>query len=292
MSRRSNGARYWVFTINNYTESDVQWVKDTAIQALRMVASKEVGEGKTRHIQGEIGFRGAKRLSALKKLHARAHWETMRSQDFGYPIKDDSEVIVNVDNRRQGKRTDLDSFQEACREHAAGDITYNKMFDEHFGIFMKYRAGAAAAIEHYRERGRPNPSRYELIDFKGHMDFGAPEELKSIVLEGPTGYGKTQFALAHFDHPLLVSHMDDLARYNQDHDGIVFDDMDFKHLPRSTQIYLVDVDQPRSIHIRYKTAYIPAGVKKVFTCNEYPFESDPAIDRRVVRKYCQNKLFC
>jgi len=109
-----------------------------------------------------------------------------------------------------------------------------------------------------------------------------PQEPCSIVLLGPSGCGKTSWAKLHAPKPsLFVSHADDLKRLRRDHQSIIFDDMDFKHWPRTAQIHIVDQENPRSINIRYGTAQIPAGITKIFTCNEEPFIDDPAIKRRV-----------
>lgn len=105
---------------------------------------------------------------------------------------------------------------------------------------------------------------------------------KPIVLVGPSGCGKTSWALRVSPKPaLLCSHMDDLKRLSPEHCSIIFDDMDFKHLPRPTQIYLCDADVDRSIHCRHSTAMIPKGITKIFTANEYPFIDDEAISRRI-----------
>jgi len=110
----------------------------------------------------------------------------------------------------------------------------------------------------------------------------------SEVVVGDSGIGKTQYALSHFETPLLVSHMDDLRDFKADeHDGIVFDDMNFHHCPRTAQIHLTDKDQTRSIHCRYATASIPKNTRKIFTCNEngFPFIEDEAIRRRINISY-------
>jgi hypothetical protein len=61
--------------------------------------------------------------------------------------------------------------------------------------------------------------------------------------------------------------------------------MDFKHLPRTSQIHLVDVDNDRSIHCRYRTAFVPARTKKIFTTNESSGLivelADAAVKRRI-----------
>jgi len=91
---------------------------------------------------------------------------------------------------------------------------------------------------------------------------------KNWLVFGKAGTGKTQWALAHFKNPLLVSHTDDLKEFDtDDHDGIVFDDMSFKHLPSDGIIHLLDKEIDRSIHARFFNAEIPAGVPKIFCHN-------------------------
>lgn len=104
----------------------------------------------------------------------------------------------------------------------------------------------------------------------------------SLILIGPPGCGKTNWAKIHAKKPcLFVSHLDRLKDFKVGfHQSIIFDDLDFKHLPRTSQIHLVDRENPRDIHIRYRVAHIPASTQKIFTCNEEPFIRDDAIKRR------------
>lgn len=106
---------------------------------------------------------------------------------------------------------------------------------------------------------------------------------RATILYGPTGTGKTVWAREHSPRPaLFVSQLDDLRGFRRGyHQSIIFDDMDFKHIPRTSQIHLLDFDNERSIHLRYKNVRIPAGIHKIFTCNELPFIEDPAIRRRM-----------
>ncbi len=114
------------------------------------------------------------------------------------------------------------------------------------------------------------------------------QNIQSTILVGEAGIGKTQYALwsKHFKNPLLVSHLDRLKDFDENvHDGIVFDDMNFQHLPRTSQIHLLDWDVERDVHIRYGIACIPAHTRKIFTCNEgkknFPFlRKNAAIERR------------
>lgn len=106
----------------------------------------------------------------------------------------------------------------------------------------------------------------------------------SFIIKGPSGCGKTSWAKLHMPKPaLFVSHIDQLKSFRSGfHKSIIFDDVDFNHWPRHSQIHLCDFDNPRSIHCRYATANIPSGIFKCFTCNELPVNlSDQAIRRRV-----------
>jgi len=107
---------------------------------------------------------------------------------------------------------------------------------------------------------------------------------KALILIGDSGIGKTTAAKQIIPKPtLFVSHIDDLKHFKSEiHKSILFDDVCFNHYPVQSQIHLVDFDNPRSIHVRYGVAKIPAGIAKIFTCNEDPLNLlHPAISRRV-----------
>jgi len=107
---------------------------------------------------------------------------------------------------------------------------------------------------------------------------------KTLVLKGPSGCGKTTWAKTNIPKPaLFVSHVDELKSFRPGyHVSIIFDDVDFSHWPRTSQISVVDRENPRSVHCRHSVARIPAGINKVFTCNEVPLSvQDEAIRRRI-----------
>jgi hypothetical protein len=114
---------------------------------------------------------------------------------------------------------------------------------------------------------------------------------RAAFVWGPSNTGKTQWALGQFTNPLLVRHMDSLKDLTPENDGIVFDDMSFKHLPRSTIIFLLDWDEESHIHIRHTTARIPKHTRKVFTSNLTwedtfgDYSNDVAITRRFTERH-------
>lgn len=91
----------------------------------------------------------------------------------------------------------------------------------------------------------------------------------AFVFTGASGTGKTSYALAHFTTPYLVSHIDQLRDFNPlEHDGIVFDDMNFDHWPCQSCIHILDMEQDRFIHCRHSTGFIPRGMPRIFTSNK------------------------
>lgn len=270
-------SRAWGFVINNYTEADVALMLGWGEIAKEIVASKEIAETGTPHIQGWIKFEAPKRFSKLKKMHSRANWYKAKSKNAGiYCCKEGSDLIVCKKSMgAQGERADMDSIREQILE----GVPEKQLWDEHFGSMVRYHKGINESKKWLcpkRKRGK-----FELCEF----EWKNLELKKSTIIWGETGIGKTQFGLAHFENPLWVRHMDMLKDLTPDHDGIVFDDMAFNHLPRSTQIFLTDMDDDAHIHIRYTVAIIPSGMRRIFTCNNINGEifdlNDPAIKRRL-----------
>jgi len=109
---------------------------------------------------------------------------------------------------------------------------------------------------------------------------------KSLVLVGPPGCGKTSWAKQHCPKPaLFVRHLDSLIHLTKEHKCIIFDDLEFHHLPVATQKFLTDCTDLGEIHIRYRIGKIPPRMPRIFTANEYPFTNSgvhaAAIARRI-----------
>lgn len=142
------------------------------------------------------------------------------------------------------------------------------------------------------------PVTYPLCDYVvDPLEF----EGKAILVHGPTDIGKTKFCRAHFENPLVISHIDQLKKYEAGvHDGLIFDDMSFTHWPPEAVIHLLDMEEEREIHCRYANAVMPAGVPRVFTHNypnpfynldtTMPAQRD-AIERRLKRYGFEEKMY-
>ena len=106
-----------------------------------------------------------------------------------------------------------------------------------------------------------------------------------LFISGPSGCGKTQWATHQFDNPLFCRQIDQLKDFKQGfHDGIVFDDMSFAHIPLESCIHLLDWDMDSAIHCRHTNAFIPRHTRKIFTTNKTFFEAFPPDPHGALRR--------
>lgn len=111
----------------------------------------------------------------------------------------------------------------------------------------------------------------------------------TYVFVGAAGYGKTQFALAHFTTPLLVSDRQDFGKLVRGtYDGVVIDDMNFNKWNCSNLIHLTDQAVNRTINVKYGSVCFPKGMPRIITLNSLKSfwpenmlkEQRPALERR------------
>lgn len=270
-------SKTWDFTYFDVSATAVQLLQSWSTEVNRLVVSQEQCPDTNRaHLQGRVTFRRTYRLAGLKKL-LNAHWEpTKCAQDSLYCLKEGSEQLININNTQQGARTDLKKAIDAIRDCA----TTKELWIDHTSVMVRYSSGLLKAKEAFYPL--TTAPKFSLLDYPLWQPITVWD--RTYVLYGPAGTGKTEWALAHFASPLMVSDIEDLKAFDPDtHDGIVFDDVSFLHWPRTTQIHLSDVDHARSIHLRYANVSIPAGTRKIITTNVLNVVdlSDAAIARRI-----------
>ncbi|MEM4959609.1 MAG: hypothetical protein QXX12_07065 [Nanopusillaceae archaeon] len=112
MSRGYN----FCYTLNNYTEEDAVLLSR---QGVYSVQGYECGASGTKHIQGYIQFNTQKRLSTLKKIHPRVHWEVQRGTDdqaIAYCKKTGNFKEFGT-RKMPGKRNDINECIKLVKEN-------------------------------------------------------------------------------------------------------------------------------------------------------------------------------
>lgn len=75
-------ARYWLYTWNNYEQSDVDllkiWIEKNCVKG---VFQPEIGKEGTKHLQGYFEFKNARTFDSLKKQWPKIHLEKARNRE-------------------------------------------------------------------------------------------------------------------------------------------------------------------------------------------------------------------
>lgn len=169
-------SKRWCFTINNPSQEDEVNVK--AWDTLYLVYGRETGESGTPHLQGFCTFKSPKRPGAVKKLHAKAHWEIAKGtslQASEYCKKDGDYVEVGTPPT-PGKRSDLLAVCEQIKDGSSLRSVAEQFPDTY--------------VRNYR--GLANFQALLTSDYNH-------DDVRGIWYWGPPGTGKSR--KAREDHP-------------------------------------------------------------------------------------------
>ncbi len=257
-------ARNWCWTLNNHWQYD-PLDPESWPHHRYTVFQEEIGETGNPHLQGYSEFNSPMKFVTMTQLIPGAAFfkrNGPKAKARAYCMKADTRISDPEEfgewSTHQGERSDLD---EACDDIKAGKTRY-ELAQDHSSTFVRYYKG----LDELRLAVLPPTftPEHSLEEFRLQ-----PLELtQSQLIFGASAIGKTQFALAHFRNPLICRHVDDLRSFVPSaHDGLVFDDMCFLHLPVESRIHLVDMDLPCPVHLRYNNVIIPPRTPRIFTHN-------------------------
>ena len=265
------------------------------------IGQREMTEAGQFHFQFVCGFSGAKTLAnAMKTLNNFTLQATQNTAAMVMYCTDEKKRIVNTEvitageiPVRYGKAREeiiktacqLSNFNEAMKYIEDKDIEY---YVQHKGQLTRYFS------EKFDQADTVN---YSINEFNIKA-IPIPAN-KALLFIGATGIGKTQFALAHFKSPIKITNNEDYGRIGSDTDGIILDDLNFSQWSAMTMLHLCDVESPYTMNIKYGSARIPAGMKRIFIVNDeelfWPKDIHPetkkAIERRIVRHTFYSNLF-
>lgn len=174
-------SKYWVFTINNPGELDApeNWLFQYDINYL--VYQQEIGAENTPHYQGYVEFNKLTRLSALKKICARAHWEGRmgsKADCVAYCTKTETRKPDTIPFIYEKPGTEEAEVQkenkfDKLRDQLKNGASVMDIAETNFTAFLRYHRG----LQLYET------SILAQRNFKTLV----------IVIYGPTGTGKSSF---------------------------------------------------------------------------------------------------
>jgi len=183
-------AKHWCFTLNNYSDSDVNFLANSFARDEKGITylcyGREVGEQGTPHLQGFISFGVKRGLAYVRSCFTGGpHLEVARGtahEAITYCEKDGDFTEFGVRPGVKGARSDLVAIQEYIR----GGASIKDVADNHFGTYCRYKKA-----------------------FEGYVAMcsvprSEPPDVR--VLWGETGCGKTRDAYAGLEETEVYSH--------------------------------------------------------------------------------------
>lgn len=121
-----SGARHWCFTLNNYTEEDVESYSTIGREGVShdyLIFGREKGQSGTPHLQCFVSFKGKKKMSQVKSIFGdRIHCEVAKgspAQNKEYCEKEGDSVEFGQIPRGRGTRSDLTAAIAAVKGGAS-----------------------------------------------------------------------------------------------------------------------------------------------------------------------------
>ena len=138
---------------------------------------------------------------------------------------------------------------------------------------------------------------FGLDSFRVHPDLQQWTEkpVKTLVLVGGSGIGKTQFCKAYVKHKqlkaLFVSHKEDFKRLNSSYNAIVIDDANLHELEETQLLSVFDNQANKTIRVLYDAVVKKKRMVQIITMNLNEFRklADTLTQDRFARRLFLHK---
>lgn len=148
-------AKHWCFTLNNYTQADIDRLSMPINGTDYLIYGKEVGTSGTPHLQGTVCFQSRKRLQQVIETIGQAHCSVTRylAQSIDY-CKKDGDFLENgvvpaiAQGKGEGKRSDLEEFKASVKE---GVTSEKELREIHSSVCASYPRFVKDYIDDNRE---------------------------------------------------------------------------------------------------------------------------------------------
>lgn len=137
------GSKNWCFTLNNYTDQDVERLNalvDQSNVVSYIIFGKERGDSGTPHLQGFVQLNKRSSMLSVKRLiGSNPHMEIARnvnaSREYCKKEGDWVEFGMPPGDRTQGQRNDLEEFKKAVKN---GMLDLTEIREHHAEVYARY----------------------------------------------------------------------------------------------------------------------------------------------------------
>lgn len=133
-TKQDSPAVLWCFTLNNYSEKEYQdLISIFSSNSSKFIIGREIGESGTKHLQGFIKLKSKQRLTYLKKVNERAHWEKCKGseqQNIDYCSKDGDYYTYNITIKKEIQVKTINNllpFQKSIEDIILGPVNEGKI---------------------------------------------------------------------------------------------------------------------------------------------------------------------
>lgn len=208
----SHGKNF-IAVLNNWTEEELSYIQAAAeVKCNYYIIAREIGESGTPHLQMYFQFLKDTRLSTLKNMNSRVHWESARGtvddqlkyiRDTTKGGKIDEEPIIWGEPTIQGARNDLSII---ARDVISG-VSLSEIATNNPVYYIRYNRGLNALAN--------------IINKPIMRD-----NLQVCWLWGAAGAGKTRYVFDNFHKVYIKDGTQWWDGYTDDVDCICIDDFD------------------------------------------------------------------
>jgi len=189
-------ARNWCFTLNNYTDDDIERLGSPPDFVRYLVYGKEVGTSGTPHLQGFVSLSVRKRFNqVVDVIGGNAHIEKARNvaASIDYCKKDGDVYEFGVPPPATGQRNDLEAFKDAVK---SGERDLKRLREDHSAVIAKFPRFVNDYIDDQIERVLLED--HSLYDWQADLVLtleGEPDDRTiNFLVDTQGNQGKTWFA--------------------------------------------------------------------------------------------------
>lgn len=240
-----------------------------------VIGQQEDNSCGNKHYQLAVGFKTQQRVGTLTTRYQCGNWQPTKKLDALV------EYVTNENKRVPD--TEIICFG-LPPTRGQSSMSFNSVFSH---VWKHEQMDFKGAIEYLQDHMEPADyarnkkwimsslrTRFYKCESKKYTldQFNVkpiPREKfkKLVVVVGPPNIGKTQFLLAHFENPLMVTHLQDYSNLTLDNDAIVIDDPHSHKWQPKTLLDLANMERSVTFDVKYSIAVGNIGIPRVIISN-------------------------